>query len=725
MLREFYHFLEEASRLGTVVLFFDDVHWADLSTVDLIAHFGRHCQTLRLLVILTYRPTEMLLAQHSFRHVKSELQGRGVLTELPLGFLGRAEIAHYLDLAFPGHGFPDNFADLIHARTEGSPLFMVDLLRYLTHRGVVTKIADQWRLSGELPDLSRELPESVRGMIQRKMDQLTEAERQLLMAASVHGPEFDSAIVAQVLNRPQTDVEECLNALENVHGLVRLLREQAFPDRRLTLRYGFVHVLYQNASYAALLPTRKAAWSAAAAQALLDHYGEKSKGLAAELAMLFESGRNYERAADFYLTATENAARIFAHHEAVALARRGLALLESLPDVPERARRELPLRLSLAMQLQVTEGYAAWEAEQNYVCARALCEQLREDRLLFLVLWGLWMFHEVRADLEKSLDLAKRLMELGRKAQDSAQILQSHMALMVTSLSLGNPAATLRHADLGAALYDPSRHGNHTHIYGQDPKGACQAFGAIALWLLGYPDQARRRSHEAVILGAELGHPTSRALALYFDTMVHQYFRNAAEVQKSAEATTAIATEHGLSLWLANGAIMRGWAQAEQGACADGIAMLRQGLTDWIATGAETHRTYFLGLLAEALSRDGQIEEGLKIVAEAIAQMNGTGTVFHGAELHRLHGELLLQQGASDAGFREAEACFHRALEIARRQLAKSLELRVVTSLARLYQKQGRSSEARPMLTHCYEWFTEGFDTPDFREAKALLEEIS
>src|SRR6185436_5690666 len=191
MLREFCQFVEEASRLGTVVLFFDDVHWADLSTVDLLAHLGRDCDKLRILVILTYRPTEMLLARHPLRHVKSELQGRGVLTELPLGFLGRAEIAHYLDLAFPGHAFSEDFAFLIHARTEGSPLFMADLLRYLTQRGVLANIDGQWRVAGELPNLTRELPESVRGMIQRKLDRLDDGDRQLLSAAAVMGHEFE------------------------------------------------------------------------------------------------------------------------------------------------------------------------------------------------------------------------------------------------------------------------------------------------------------------------------------------------------------------------------------------------------------------------------------------------------------------------------------------------------------------------------------------------------
>src|SRR5262249_29150879 len=256
----------------------------------------------------------------------------------------------------------------------------------------------------------------------------------------------------------------------------------------------------------------------------------------------------------------------------------------------------------------------------------------------------------------------------------------------------------------GAALYDPGRHATHAHVYGQDPKVACLAFGAVALWLLGYPDQARQRGREAVALGKELRHPTSRTLALYFDTMVQQYCRDAQGVQENSQALTAIGNEHGLSLWLANGLVMRGWALAEQGACADGIAMLRQGLTDWVATGAETHRTYFLGLLAEALGRAGQIEDGLDVLAEALAMMHGTGTVFHAAELHRLRGEFLLRREATEASCIEAEACFHQALTIARRQEAKSLELRAAMSLTRLYQKQHRPAEARPMLAECFGW---------------------
>jgi predicted ATPase len=752
--RELGVFLHELSRQRPLVVFLDDIHWADPSSVDLLAYLGSKCAEWRLLLVLTYRPSDLLRSQHPFGPVKLELQGRGVCREIALPFLSRDDLDRYLSLAFAGHRFPDELAAVVHARTEGNPLFMVDLLRYLRDRGVIVQESSpsrrdvatphpsssgrriatpspsgrgvggegRWVLVGAVPDLQRDLPESVRGMIQRKIDQLSTADRHLLMAASVQGPEFDSAVVARVLGREAADVEERLDALERGHGLVRLVGERAFPDGALTVRYGFVHVLYQNTLYAALQPTRKAAWSAAAARALLGHYGEKSAGLAADLAMLFEAARDHERAAHYYLVAAENAARVFAHHEAVALARRGLARLQSLPDTPERARREIPLQVTLGVQLQVVHGYAAAEAEHTYARARTLCEQVQEAPPLFLVLWGLWMYHEVRSDLEKSSELARQLFDLTQKSQDPAQLIQAHMAMAVTSFSLGDPAATREHTEQAVALYDAKRHGNHTHIFGQDPKVTSLAFGAVALWLLGYPDQALERSREAVALGAELGHPTTRALALYFDSMLRQYCRDASAVQDSAEATTAIGTEHGLSLWLANGMIMGGWALAEKGACAVGIAQIRQGLTAWVATGAETHRTYFLGLLAEALDRGGQIEEGLGVLSEGLFQLDATGTVFHGAELHRLQGEFLLRQETTEAACREAEACFRRALDIARYQQAKSLELRAAMSLTRLYQKQGRRAEARSVLAECYDRFTEGFETPDLQEARTLLD---
>src|SRR5262249_29329184 len=275
----------------------NDVHWVYLSTVDLLAHLGRHCQELRVLMVVAYRPTELLLGPHAFHRVKLELQAKGVCTELALGFLARPDIDRYLALSFPDHAFPADFADLIYLRTEGSPLFMADLLRYLRERGVIAESGGRWSLARELPDLRQELPGSVRSMIQRKLERLEEDGRRVLAVASVQGHEFDSAAVAGALGMDAAEVEERLQVLDRVHGLVRQVREYEFPDRTLTLRYAFVHVLYQQALYTGLSPTRRAALSAALARTLERHHGVGNPAVAAELGCLFEVGRDFGRAA--------------------------------------------------------------------------------------------------------------------------------------------------------------------------------------------------------------------------------------------------------------------------------------------------------------------------------------------------------------------------------------------------------------------------------------------
>jgi predicted ATPase len=716
MLREFASLVQEAARLGPVVLFFDDVHWADVSTVDLLAHLGRHCPELRILVVVTYRPTELLLGPHPFHPVKLELQGRGVCTEMPLGFLERQDIDQYLALAFPAHAFPADFADLIHLRTEGSPLFMVDLLRYLREHGVLAESGGRWLLAQELPDLRQSLPESIRGMIQRKLERLSVEDRRLLAAASVQGYEFDSAAVASALKLDAAEVEECLQVLDRVHGLVRLVREYEFPDRTLTLRYAFVHVLYQHALYNDLSPTRRAALGVALARILEGHHGEKSSTVAAELACLYEVGRDFARAARQFCLAARNAARVFAHREAVVLARRGLRLLEALPESPERAALELPLQTVLGLQLQVTYGYAADAAKEAYTRARELCPQAGGPAALFPILWGLWLFHKVRSELPKAQEMAEELLALARQFEDPDLALQAHQALGMTAFCRGKPDAALRHVEQAAALYDEQRHRTHAFLFGQDPGVICKAYGAVVLWLLGYPDTAAQQSDEAIRMSAELS-PTSQAVAQHFAAMVHQLHRDGPRTRQHAEATAAIAAEHGFSFWLAGGTIMKGWALAACGAAEEGIAAMREGLRAWQATGSVTYRTYYQGLLAEVLVGKGQVEEGGRVLEEALALIGQTDEGLCQAELFRLKGELLLPERED-----EAEKYFRQALAVARQQRTKALELRAVTSLSRLHQKQGRPAEVQPLLAEAYSRFTEGFQTPDLREARGLLE---
>jgi predicted ATPase len=723
--RELGLFLHEMSRRRPLVVFLDDVHWADPSSVDLLAYLGDGCAGWRLLLVLTYRPSDLLLSRHPFGPVQLELQGKGVCREIALTFLTREEVDRYLALAFPGHQLPDEFAAAIHARTGGNPLFLVNLLRYLRDSGSLVAEQGRWAVTRAVPDLLRDLPQSIRSMIQRKVEQLGEDDLRLLMAASVQGPEFDSAVVARVLGWEAIRVEERLDVLRRVHALVRLVREHEFPDRTLTLRYAFVHVLYQNALYASLLPTRKAAWSGLAAGALLEHYGGKHATVAAGLALLLEAARQPERAIEYFLLAARNAVAVSAHQEVVGLARRGLALLEKLPVAPARDGQEMMLLLALGVSLVATKGFASPEVEATYARARELCLRTEDSATLFPVLYGLWNVYLLRCELTRCKDLAKQMYDVVQGQADPVLLLQAYNVMQQPLLHLGEFAAARRHQEQGLALYDPHMHGDLTAMYGEDPGISFLAYGAVTLWCLGYPGQALRSVQAALKLADDLPHPFNRARALYFGAFTHLCCREVSRTQELAAALMELSAEQGFALLRQGGRILHGWCLAEQGRVEEGIEHLRQGLAGWQATGALSHRPYQLALLAEALARQGQGEEGLVALGEALDMVRGGGETFWEAELHRLQGELLLLRGeAGPSAQAEAEACFLQALDVARRQQAKSLELRTVMSLSRLYGRQGRLSEARPLLAETYGWFTEGFDTRDLREAPPLLDQL-
>ena len=716
--RELGAFLRELSHSQPLFLFLDDLHWADASTVDLLAYVGSKCAAMRALLVLTYRPTELVLGKHPFGPVKLDLQARGVCREMMLEFLLRADLDHYLALEFPGHGFPEEFAALIHARTEGSPLFMADLLRYMRDRQVLTQEQGRWILGTSVPDLRRDLPESVRGMIQRKIDQLSEDDRRLLEKASVQGYEFDSAVVAKVLGRDAADVEEHLAELDRVHAFVRVVREQEFPDRTLTLRYRFVHVLYQNALYASLVPTRRATLSAAVAQALLGYYGDKSGDVAGELALLLEAARDFSRAADYFLAAAQNAVRICANQEAILLARRGIKVLASVPDTPERARKELALQITLGPALFATKEWAAPEVEEAYTRAHALCRELGETPDHFPALWGLCLFRIARAEIKAALNLGEQMLGLAQRAHDPAFLLQAHYALGRAHVFLGDWTTARTHLEQAIAFYDPRMHRAHAFLYGgHDPCVSCLGYAALCLWMLGYPEQALQRGRQAVALADELGHPTSLAQAQVLFTLLHQFRRNVTETLELAEALQTLAADQGLLFYLAAASVLRGWALVERGCSAEGMAQIRKGFDTGGPTRAHL-RAHSLTVLAEAWGKEKNYTEGLSALATALKEAEETGIRFYEPELHRLKGEFLGLDATNGA---EAESCFRQAIAIARRHQAKSLELRATMTLARLWQRQGRRNEAHAELAAVYSTFTEGFTTPDLVDAAELL----
>jgi predicted ATPase len=716
--RELVTLLQELARRETVVIVLDDLHWADASTIDMLAYAATRYAAQRVLIVGTYRPADLRASNHPFLALKLELQGHALLRELPMPFLTRTDVESYLSLRFPEHRFPAQLAARIHDRTEGNPLFMADLVRFLCDRGVVARRDGRWVLLGPLDEVERDLPESVRSMVERKIGQLDDGDHRLLAAASVQGYVFDSAVVARALAIDAAIVEERLDELARIHGFVTRLGERQFPDRTIALRYRFVHVLYQNALYASVQPMRKASLSAAVAAVLLDYFGEQRAAVAAELAMLFEAAREFLQAAEYFQLAAEQASCVAATTETVVLARRGLAALTMMPETIDRVHRELRLQTILGPALMISVGWGVPEVEATYLRARDLCSQIGEAPQLFPVIYGLWGYWHGRAEFETAVQLGEQLLASAQSVQDSTMLLLAHYSLANTLAVSGDWERSRTHVEQAIPLYVPQQHRSLSALYGgHDPGVVCRSGLPINLWVLGYPDQAVSRGGEGMTLAREIGHVPSVAFAFIFDAMLHQHLRDASRCRASAEAATTLTTSGDLAPLLLWATVLRGWAMVQQGMADEGITLLRQGIEGWRMMGL-VFRPYFLRLLAESYGRNGQAEEALAAIAEALAVIDRTHEGYAEAELHRLNGEL--QRNDADAA-----ACFHRAIAVAQRQKAKSFELRAVTSFTRRLRKQGRCEEAADRLEEVYGWFTEGFDTVDLRETAALLREAA
>ncbi len=719
MKRELGAFVAAMARLRPLVLFIDDLHWADVSTVDLLSYLAGRFPNTRVLVVVTYRPSDLQLARHPFLQLKPDLQSRGLCRELELAFLTLADIVAYLTLMFPGHRFPADLPALILAKTEGSPLFMADLVRYLKDGGVIRAEPEGWVLAQAMPDLERVLPESVRGMIERKIGQLRDEDRSLLIAASVQGYEFDSAVVAKALEREPLDVETRLEELERVHGLVRMMDERDLPDSSPSLRFRFVHALYQNALYATLRATRRTQVHTAVAVALEALSAEKTADVAQELAMLWEGAREPARAAGYLLVAARQAFEVHANHESAELAARGIALLDGLPESRDRDRRELALQVAAGGALRITRGYGEAEVGKAYRRAALLSERSRDDSQLVAILRGLWEFHELRAEYGVALDFAKELFTFADRRRDPALLIVAHDALGDTSLWTGELRAARRHLERGAELYDREGLGSDATLFGYDSGVACLSFLALTLWYLGYPDQALRRSEEAMALARALGTPAGMAQTMFFTAWVHQLRGDTETARTRTDELITLCEDQGIPMYLAAGRLLKGVLLAEEGRADEGVALMREGIAGHRATGTELGASVWSGgWLAEGLLRAGLVEGALHVVDDALAFVERTGERFHEAELWRLQAESLRQNGAGEA---EVEAALQRALVSARQCNAKSLELRAAMALAQARQGREGSAAAAAELARVHEWFGEGRETRDLSAAEAWL----
>jgi serine/threonine protein kinase/tetratricopeptide (TPR) repeat protein len=721
--RELGGFLQEITRNRPFVIFLDDLHWADVSTVDLIGYLAMHFDSMKLLVVATYRKDEMRSSQHPFLDLLMELQSRGVCRELAVPFLDRADVRHYVDLAFPGHDFGAGFLELLHAKTEGSPLFLVDLLRYLQDRGIIEALDRRYRLSRALEEMDQELPQSILGMIERKVERLEHPDRKLLELASVQGLEFDTAVLSKVVARDALDVEESLQNLERLTAFIEGVREDEFPDGTLNVRYRFVHVLYQNALDDSLSPSRRVSWSRQVAEALEGFLGDKGGERASELTFLFRAAREWSRAARYARQAAEHAASISANQEAVTLAEQGFSVLENVPPSRARDEMELALLVVLAPALTAIRGWQHEEVERAWRRAGEIAEELGDLEKLFVVRWGLFAHAYVRGnDFTETLDLARRLLPIAERVGDDGLELTARWGVGAALYERGELQKARPELEKGLRLYDSERHHRLALRITDDPGVAIRTYLAMIALLSGFPDSAQNMLEEAWDLAVQLNHPFSQGRVLYVTGWMRHQLADLPGMGDAVDKLLSLCEENAFPLWHTFVNVFAGHMLVRAGKLDEGESRIRASIEALETMGGRHTLHLRLLVLADAMKATGRIEDGLATVADALSYMSRSNARLLESEIHRLQGELLLASGKREP---EAEAAYRRAIEIARHQQAKLLELRAAVGLGRFLQERKREREAREMVAPLLGWFTEGLETHDLLEANALLDELS
>jgi predicted ATPase len=726
MLREMTQALEALATETPLVLLLEDLHWSDFSTLELISAIARRNELARLLIIGTYRPVEILANDHPLRTMKQELELHRYCEDLRLKLLTEENVADYLAKRLVGDA-PRRFgalASVIHTRTDGNPLFMVNLVDYLLddaglHVNLREVSEAEWAetLRAHRLDALR----SIRQMIERNLERLKPEEQAVLEGASVAGAEFSSASVAAALECPQNEVEACCKRLSRREQFVSELGPITWPDGTVATSFRFHHALYQEVLYGRLSAGHQVQLHRRIAMREEAGYGEGAGEVATELANHYRRANDKQKAIQYFQLAGQRAVARGAMIEGERHFAGALELLSELPKDVERDRRELELQLAVGPALIAVKGWAASETEQAYTRARELGDRLGDSPELFPALFGMWAIYLDRGEFRMASELAEQLLR-AQSARDPVLLAYARLARGVTSYWMGKFLTAREYLESAITLYDPELHRPLIYSYGYDAGVASLAYAAWTLWLLGYSDQALKRSYEALALAQRLSHPLNLAHAELFLGVLRQYQREVRAAQENAESVIAHSAEHGLSDYWGWATGLRGWAMAQLGRSEEGIAQQREGLAAFSATEALL-RPYFLCLLAETWTETGRLDEGLNALTEALAAADEHDLRFYEAETHRLKGELLSKQDGSSAA--EAQSCFERAIKIARSQSAKSLELRATISLARLLRNTARRDEARVMLDEIYGWFSEGLDTPALSDAKALLDELT
>jgi class 3 adenylate cyclase/predicted ATPase len=693
--------LAEAER-QPVLAVWEDLHWADPSTLELLGLVLDQVPTSRMLTLLTCRP-EFLPSWASRSH----------LTQVTLTRLGRPQVGAMITSLTGGKALPAAVVEQVVAKTDGVPLFVEELVKMILESDLMREEGDHYMLTGPLPPLA--IPSTLHDSLMARLDRLATGKEVAQLGATI-GRTYAYELLQAVSPLDEAVLQQGLRQLVEAE----LVYQRGAPPHAT---YMFKHALIQEAAYQSLLRSTRQQVHQRIAQVLEARFPSLVETQPELVAQHYTAAGCAEQAILYWQRAGHQASDRSAYLEAVSHLTTGIKLLTALPETPERTQQALTLYIALGGALQVTKGLAAPEVEHTYTPARALCQQVGETPELVPVLHGLWRFYLVRPQLHTARELGDTLLRLAQRAHDPALAVIAHNALGATWLLLGTLPAARQHLEAGIVHYTPAQRRALVFRMGNDPGVSCRAFTAWTLWLLGYPAQALARVHEARALAHELSHPYSLAFARCLAAIVSQLRRDVPAVHEQAEAAVALATEQGFTQWAAWGTSLRGWAAAMQGQGAEGLAQVRQGIAAYRATGAALQVPYLCTRLADVCDHLGHTADGLQALVEAYTLVEQHEERYWEAEVCRLRGVLLLRQPGTPQA--EAETWLQRALDVARRQEAKSLELRAATSLSRLWQQQGKRAEAHALLAPVYGWFTEGFDTADLQEAQVLLEALA
>jgi len=675
----------------------DDLHWIDPASDLLLAQLVEAVSGARAMLLVNFRPEyrAQWLESDSYR-------------PLFLQPLGRAEMGQLLGALLGDHPSVIELYDRIHERTEGNPLFSEEVIQSLQESGSLEGRKGAYRLVHSVEKL--DIPSTVQAVLAARIDRLEEQQKQVLNRAAVIGRKFSERLLLRVGELPAADLAFALRILRE-SGFI--YEEALYPEPE----YAFKHPLTREVAYGSQLSKSRGKIHAAVAQTLEELHADRLDEQAALLAHHFSEAGLGQRAVPYYLLAGERAKKHWSNLEAVTHFASGLELLAKLPEAPDRAHQELALQLALGPALGVTRGIQSRDGERAFSRARTLCQQTGERRKLIPALWGLWRHRHQLGEYEAALGYADEIVEVANSLGEPALLLQAHHAQWTTRFSCGQLRLAKEHAEQGLEIYRREDHHAQTFEYGSHDPGVCaRSLLSWDLWLLGYPDQAFTRSREASDLGESLAHPGSWQAGLRACAILDQLRRDSLSAHESAKAMEAALRHEGF--FTPQATCVRGWSLTQQGRLEEGIALLCKGLS---AISEALFVPYFRVLLAEAYGIAGALEDAFGALDEARSELDAFGPHFYESELYRVRGQLLMQQGSRSA---ESQAAFLQAIETARQQGAKSLELRAATSLARLWQRQDRKREAVNLLGPVYDWFTEGFDTKDLKDAKALLEEL-